>query len=90
MVRYATDQEGTGKFSVTAAVKRYSGVGAAWFDTLNLGDLSEDLATYPLPAFCVTRVGKLVLRRRVEPGRHFQVIECRRFGGMSTDCQPGA
>jgi hypothetical protein len=49
-VQYAPDDDETGKLSVRASAKGYSGVGAAWFDTLRLQAFANDLATYPIPA----------------------------------------
>jgi hypothetical protein len=46
---YHADRDGTGKLTVVAASRGFSGRSAAWFDTLELMDFARSLSVYPLP-----------------------------------------
>jgi hypothetical protein len=49
VMRYAADDDGSGKLHVSASTQGFSGQSAAWFDTNQLLEFAGSLNTYPIP-----------------------------------------
>lgn len=49
VLRYAPDDDGTGKLHVSASTQGFAGQSAAWFDTNRLLEFANSLSTYPIP-----------------------------------------